>query len=606
MRTSFGIKLGLLLMLLTTALVGGMLLYFNKYSSKMLQADLTQSITDVTKTGAMVFHREDREILESLRTQLYQVLPDDYLEQVDKFVRKKAYVYAELLPEEDSNALQQSDEFQYIVQLLRRIQEGSRDRLEALDFLPQTNVKDNNASKVAWAYLMVTIPNVSAQDAIMFVADSNYEVDNVSPEGNPIGNMYEGGGFFTKPFAGEVGTSDGWYEDQFGRVMTAIIPIKNDAGEVIASLGVDYNVNTYTTRVDEQLTTSWIVFGIAILTVFVMSAVITIWISVPLAKLRSGAEQLSQQDFDHIIRINSKDEFGLLAKTMNRVSRSLGELTRNLDGIVKQRTEELSQAQEEVLLLNQKLKEENAHLGAEVESLIELRHRLMPKANKTFNHQGYQVSCHYLPSQSVGGDFWQVLKNNEDKPELVVGHVSGYGLETATTAMQIQGVFAASNEGATNAFYSINRFLHQMAEATNLKLFCKAISVEFEESGLVLNGQLEDPIVYSAGSAARFLELSENSLPLGLQIEASVSESLVDLAEGETLLLYSSGLVNALTELHRQSSSKPFNPTADNLIEVSGLAMNSAQELEQTLLEQEWFTELSDDVCFVAITKKAD
>lgn len=572
----------------------------------MLQADLTQSITDVTKTGAMVFHREDREILEALRTELYQNLPDDYLEQVDKFVSKKAYVYAELLPEEDSKALQQSDEFQYIVQLLRRIQEGSRDRLEALDFLPQTNVKDNNASKVAWAYLMVTIPNVSTQDAIMFLADSNYEIDNVSPEGNPIGNMYEGGGFFTKPFLGEVGTSDGWYEDQFGRVMTAIIPIKNGAGEVIASLGVDYNVNTYTARVDEQLTTSWIVFWIAILTVFVMSAVITIWISVPLAKLRSGAEQLSQQDFDHVIRINSKDEFGLLAKTMNKVSRSLGELTRNLDGIVKQRTEELSQAQEEVLLLNHKLKEENAHLGAEVESLIELRRRLMPKASQVFTHQGYQVSCHYLPSQSVAGDFWQVVKSNEDKPELVVGHVSGYGLETATTALQIQGVFAASNEGATDAFYSINRFLHQMAEATNLKLFCKAISVEFKGSGLVLNGQLEDPIVYSLGSEARFLELSENSLPLGLQAEASVSESLVDLAEGETLLLYSSGLVNALTQMHKQTSSKPFNPTADNLIEVSGLAMNSAQQLEQTLLEQEWFAELSDDVCFVAITKKAD
>ena len=71
----------------------------------MLQADLTQSITDVTKTGAMVFHHQDRAIIESLRTQLYQLLPDDYLEQVEKFVSKKAYVYAELLPEQDSKAL---------------------------------------------------------------------------------------------------------------------------------------------------------------------------------------------------------------------------------------------------------------------------------------------------------------------------------------------------------------------------------------------------------------------------------------------------------------------------------------------------------------------
>lgn len=603
MKTSFGIKLGLLLMLLITSLVGGMLLYFNNYSTAMLQSDLKQTISDVTRTGAMVFHSEDREVIESLRTQLYQQLPDDYLDQVKDFVGQKRNVNTELLALDDREDLQRGDEFQYIVQLLRRIQEGSRDRLEALRFLPQTNVTDDNASRVAWAYLMVPIPSVATKDAIVFLADSNYDIDNVFPE-NPIGNMYEGEEFFSAPFTGKLGISDGWYEDQFGRVMTAVVPIKNSKGEVIASLGVDYNVNMFTKRVDEQLTTSWIVFAIAILLVFVISALITIWVSVPLAKLRSGAEQLSQQDFDHIIRIRSKDEFGLLAKTMNLVSKRLGEFTRSLDDIVQQRTEELSKTKEEVLQLNQKLKEENAHLGAEVDSLIALRQRMMPEINSHRTMAGYQVEFYYLPSQTVSGDFWQVMTEGVQASELVVGQVSGYGLETATTTMQVQSLFAC-NKGQ-QSFDDVNSFLYQLANSINLKLFCKALNINLTETQLKLTGHLEEPILFAPNSEPEFVLVNDKNLPLGLQPEVKTESVEVTLAQGQSLLIYSSGLVKALIKLIGENTTlaDATQLSAEQIIDISGLRQQSPQQLVTKLQSQPWFAEFEDDVCFITIRKE--
>ena len=603
MKTPFGIKLGLLLILVITSLVGGMLFYFNKYSTAMLQTDLKQTISDVTRTGTMVFHDADREIMESLRTQLYQQLPENYLEQVDGFVKQKRSVSTELLALDDREALQQSDEFQYIVQLLRRIQEGSRDRLEALRFLEQTNVKDENASRVAWAYLMVPIPGVDTDDAIVFLADSNYDVDNVFPE-NPIGNMYEGEDFFSAPFIGKLGVSDGWYEDQFGRVMTAAVPIKNSAGEVIASLGVDYNVNTFTQRVDEHVQSSWIVFGVAILLVFIITAFITIWVSIPLARLRSGAEQLSQQDFDHIIRIRSKDEFGLLAKTMNLVSKRMGEFTRNLDDIVQQRTQELSKAQDEVLLLNQKLKEENAHLGAEVDSLIALRRRMMPEIDTKQKMAGYQVGFYYLPSQSVSGDFWQVAASNVNEAELAIGQVSGYGLETATTTMQVQSLF--STHKGENRLAQVNDFLHQLGESVNLKLFCKAFNLHLSPEQLTLTGHLEDPVVFSNNKDAEFVLINEKNLPLGLQAELNPESVSVELEAGQNLLLYSPGLVKALVKLNQENnrSSSSVQLNATQIIQASGLLNQSPEQLVEKLQAQPWFAEFADDVCFITITKE--
>jgi sigma-B regulation protein RsbU (phosphoserine phosphatase) len=604
MKTSFGVKLGFILMALITSLVGSMLLYFNQYSTAMLQSDLKQTISDVTRTGAMVFDEADREVIQSLRAKLYKNLPEDYQKKVNVYLanKKQPNRSTALLAKNDSNALHNSNDFQYIVQLLRRIQEGSRARLNTLDVLPQTNVNDADPSRVAWAYLMVTVPNIAAEKAIMFLADSNYEIDHVSPEGNQVGNLFDEGGFFVKPFRGEMGASDGWYEDKFGRVMTALVPIKNDAGEVIAALGVDYNVNMFSERVNKLQATSWTVFGFSILAVFVISVFITIWVSMPLAKLRSGAEQLSKQDFDHVISIRSKDEFGLLANTINKVSHTLGEFTRNLDGLVKQRTQQLSKAQNEVLHLNQQLTEDNAHLGAEVENLIALRKKMMPEINTTIPHHDYDVSFYYLPSQRVGGDFWQLLNNTEQSLEFVIGQTSGYGLETASTTMQIQSLLATSNEELKARVSKVNKFLYQLSDRINLKLFSKVLNVSLDENWLTVTGHLEDPIMFTNSDASK-INVSEENLPLGLEPQVDEKAITIELQGNQNVLLYTSGFINALAKL--TNDEKP-NFTAEDIIKISGFTQSSVEDLIALFKSQPWFDDFEDDICFVLINKRGN
>lgn len=602
MKTSFGVKLGFILMVLITSLVGSMLLYFNQYSTAMLQSDLKQTISDVTRTGAMVFDEADREVIQSLRAKLYKNLPEDHQEKVKVYLKNKNNVNRNtaLLAKNDSNMLHNSDEFQYIVQLLRRVQEGSRARLNTLRVLPQTNVKDANPSRVAWAYLMVTVPNIAAEKTLMFLADSNYEIDHVSPEGNQIGNLYDAGGFFVKPFRGDMATSDGWYEDKFGRVITALVPIKNDAGEVIAALGVDYNVKMFSERVNKLQATSWTVFGFSILAVFVISVFITIWVSMPLAKLRSGAEQLSKQDFDHVISIRSEDEFGLLANTINKVSHTLGEFTRNLDGLVKQRTQQLSKVQNEVLHLNQQLTQDNAHLGAEVENLIALRKKMMPEINTTIPHHEYDVSFYYLPSQRVGGDFWQLLNNTEQHLEFVIGQTSGYGLETASTTMQIQSLLATSNEELEARVSKVNKFLYQLSDTINLKLFSKVLNVCLDENWLTVTGHLEDPIVFTNSGASK-INVSEQNLPLGLEPQVDEKAITIELQGSQNVLFYTSGFINALTKL--TNDEKP-NFTAEDIIKITGFTQSSAEDLIALFKSQPWFDDFEDDICFVLINKK--
>ena len=553
MKISFGIKFGVFMQLAITILVGSMLLFFYRYSSNMMKSDLKDMIADVTRTSAYIFNEEDRDLIESFREQVYKNLPDDY-QQVAGGFAKKAPVgeTKEIFSNEVSAELQSQVEFQYIIQLLRRIQAGSKETLGSLSILPQANKEDVDASDIAWAYLMVVVPGLTPEKTLMFLADSNYQ-GSASVDPNPVGNLYRGDSFTLKAFKGEIGITDDWTQDKFGTVMSGTVPIRNDKGEIIAALGIDYLVDVFSQRVEEQKYYGLLMFVASVALGLVLTLFVTAWVSIPLSKLRIGAEQLSKQDFNHRVNINSNDEFGLVARTFNKVSEDLEVFTKDLDSIVKSRTAQLSKAQEKVESLNNILKQENAHLGAEVADLIGLRERTLPYLNQNVNIAALQVVFHYLPSQAVCGDFWTVSETDESV-DIVLGHVSGYGLETAMMAMQVQTLLKAAGHNVDERFKATNQYLFEQKRSTNLKLFCKVLSVQTTEQGLSLAGCIEAPIKFNSANC-EFVDLKA-MVPLGVGANVSIEHTDIAFKRSDRLFLFSTGFKYALAQLHKMQANE--------------------------------------------------
>jgi len=602
MKASFAVKLGIMMITLVISLVGSILVYFYQYSQEMMLIDLKQSIGDVTRTSAFVFKEEERKMLSELKDELYHQLPDNFTDKVNKFSKNSAIGDIDtMIAESSSGEIHNSMNFQYIVQLLRRIQEGSRDRVTPLNLLKQTNILDANASRVAWVYLLVKIPGVPEKDAIMFLADSNYEVDNLSTEGNFTGNLYKPKKFFVKPFQGEIGLSDEWYTDLFGEVMTAIVPIKDENGAVIAALGIDYGVASFQERIEKQKTVSWMVFSVSASIALLMTFIVIFWVSVPLAKLREGAEQLSKQDFNHKVNLNSQDEFGVLAKTINQVSISLGKFTGDMENIVARRTKELTSANNQVLKLNKMLTQENVHLGAEVDSLIKLRENMLIHQNKIIKYKHYDIDFQYLASRSVCGDFWQHLGKNEDSFEFCTGHVSGYGLETAMTVLQLQALLKASTIlDVDKQLSSINQFLHENQSRLNNYLFAKLMIVELFDTNIRLSGYGEVPIMFTEDTAQAIV-FEVASSPFGVEKNIEISQQSFKFNDGESMLIYSTGFRNAIFQLNNRDDR---NIQADEFMTMTGLQQNSGKSLVEKLSSQEWFEDFKDDISFVVIEKR--
>lgn len=606
MKVSFGIKFGALMLITIMALVGSMLVFFHQDTMGTMKTDLKDRIGDVARTSAFILDEEDRLLIETFRDQIYARLPADYEKTAQKFERlsksgdESQGSADKLFSMDASSNIQNEYDFQYIVQLLRRMQAGSKVQTDTLSFLEQESLSESDASDVAWAFLMVLVPGVEANNMLMVLADSHYEGDGEN-SANPIGTLYASDEFYAKPFDGKTAVSEDWYQDKYGKLMSGLVPIKNKDGEVIAALGVDWLVDDFSQRINDRRNFSLLIFAFAVAMALVLTFLITAWISIPLGKLRIGAEQLSKQDFEHKVSIKSKDEFGLLATTYNKVSIELGKFTRDLDGIVQAKTAQLTKAKEEVLALNNILNQENVHLGAEVSNLIALRERSLPyldTVEQLTSLNDYDIAFHYLPSQAVCGDFWQVQMDDQ-QANVTFGQVSGYGLETAMVAMQVQSLLKANSGSQVGPLATVNQYLFEQQQSINLNLYCKVLSVQIIQDQLTVMGSGEAPLKYSSKGASN-IELA-NMLPLGVGANIELEPVLLSLLKNEGVLLFSGGFKQALAKLHNVNADA-LQPA--DIIELSGVLNNNANALLEEIKQQSWFDEFNQDISFIVIHHK--
>lgn len=158
---------------------------------------------------------------------------------------------------------------------------------------------------------------------------------------------------------------------------------------------------------------------------------------------------------------------------------------------------------------------------------------------------GWQVAAHWQPARAVSGDFYDFIEFSGGKQGLVIGDVTGKGvpaaLVMATTRSGLHAVVKLK-EDPSAILFELNNLL-----ATDLPpgMFVTCLFVVFDPA----NGRLrfanaghELPYLCASASAS---ELRATGMPLGLMPDMLYEEKEAVLAPGDTLLMYSDGLVEA-------------------------------------------------------------
>ena len=162
---------------------------------------------------------------------------------------------------------------------------------------------------------------------------------------------------------------------------------------------------------------------------------------------------------------------------------------------------------------------------------------------------GVEIAHAYLPASEVGGDFYDVLALEDGRLAVAVGDVAGHGVSSglvmsmAKSALAVQVTF---NPEVAAVFNTLNRTVFQTARKRLLATLCYAL----------LDPQKRELVYASAGhlfpyriTAAGQVEALESiAYPLGVRGRLEVEPRTTSLAPGDTLFLFSDGLIEARPE----------------------------------------------------------
>ena len=183
----------------------------------------------------------------------------------------------------------------------------------------------------------------------------------------------------------------------------------------------------------------------------------------------------------------------------------------------------------------------------EIETARNIQSSILPRLPPQL--AGVEIAHSYLPATEVGGDFYDVLALEDGRLAVAVGDVAGHGVSSglvmsmARSALAVQVTFDPTVEAV---FATLNRMVFQSARRRLLSTLCYAIlDPEQRELYYASAGHVFPYCVSPAGDVE---PLEAASYPLGVRGEIDVRTRTAKLQVGDSVFMYSDGLVEATPE----------------------------------------------------------
>lgn len=270
-----------------------------------------------------------------------------------------------------------------------------------------------------------------------------------------------------------------------------------------------------------------------------------------LSDLANAARRLQQKDYGVRVDVRSQDEVGQLASVFNGMAGEIQEYTTNLEGLVRQRTSELEEANVKVHLLNKRLQEDNLRMGAELDVARQLQLMVLPKQEEldAVDPQ-LDISGYMRPADEVGGDYYDVLRHR-NLVKIGMGDVTGHGLESGVLMLMVQSIvrslLAMDAYDPVRFLNVLNQVLFQNIERANIDKSLTLCFLDFQGDELTLSGQHEELIVARASGRIERINTMDLGLPIGLVPDTSpyVAAQRVPFGKTDVLLLFTDGITEA-------------------------------------------------------------
>jgi sigma-B regulation protein RsbU (phosphoserine phosphatase) len=266
--------------------------------------------------------------------------------------------------------------------------------------------------------------------------------------------------------------------------------------------------------------------------------------------LFEGTERITAGDFSFRIRVKARDQLGDLAKSFNS-------MTASIQNLLVERAEK-------------------ERLAESLRIARAMQENLLPRQVTSIG--GIEIASMNLPAQEVCGDYYDVIRKNEQEVGIIIADVSGKGPSAALYMAEVKGVMLSMSRRLAvpyDIMVEANRILAPTLDSKNFITMTYA-TVNEQTRLMRMCRAGHNPILHYCSADGRIDVVQSGGIGLGLSrdgvFETSLEEVERKLCPGDILVFYTDGLTEAM------NSRNEFY----GLDRLSGIVMaNRAQSTEQ-------------------------
>jgi sigma-B regulation protein RsbU (phosphoserine phosphatase) len=184
-------------------------------------------------------------------------------------------------------------------------------------------------------------------------------------------------------------------------------------------------------------------------------------------------------------------------------------------------------------------------LNRELEIAREVQQRLFPQAGPAVPGLEYAGKCR--PASSVGGDYYDFVEMCDGRLGIAIGDISGKGVPAALLMASLQaslrGLAIANPPALSTLMVNLNRLVFDASPSNRYATFFYGVYNPSTREFMYVNGGHNPPMVFRG---AEVLRLEDGGPVIGLFGPAQYQQATVQLERGDTLLLFTDGVSEAM------------------------------------------------------------
>ncbi len=366
---------------------------------------------------------------------------------------------------------------------------------------------------------------------------------------------------------------------EYGHLLTCYTVVHDSAGDPVAVLGVDMDINKmHNDRKAYLFTTCLCVAFFAVLSIGIFLFVLDRKVTKPVTALSAGTDSFVQQLKDGVVpeellyqkvEVSSQDEVYMLAANISSMVDALRSYMVNLKDVMT----------------------EKERIGAELNIAMQIQTSMLPRSFPAFPERTeFDIYAVLRASGNTSGNFYDFFLVDKNRLAVVIGDINGTGIPAALLMVITRTLiknYARLGFEPERVFAETNNQLSESSEGMTTAAFLGILNLSTGVFSYV-NGGHRIPLLKHAGGTFEPLP-AKDCFVLGSMAEVPFWQQSVRLTQGDLLFFYTKGLTDAENEENMQYSEEHMrqrlNRTLGEVYELKDILELMQEDVQEFLGE---------------------